>query len=147
MTRKINDILLDLYERRCSGSSKFYKKLEDPEERKLIHDLYKEKLDLPIDGARILLYNKQNTKISIGYKRIVIGDYGAYLEIDPEDIVHENIKNKWPGKPRRPVKYIWMETIDLARTKIYFQQGKVEYADYIPGMYYVDSKDVCYARK
>ena len=78
----------------------------------------------------------------MGYKRIVVGDYGAYIEIDPEDIIQENIKNKWPGKPKRPVKYIWMQTKDKEKTKIYFQQATVKYADYIPGMYYIDPKDI-----
>ena len=88
--------------------------------------------------------NKARTLVAKGYKRVVVGDYGAYIEFAPEHIVHHNIKNKWPGKPSRPVKYIWMVTCDNEQTKVYFQQGTVGYADYKIGMYYITPEDLNY---
>jgi hypothetical protein len=140
--RKLEDILADLEFRQLRTSTKFYKPLESPEERKLVIEWYRSQLTLPLEGYKVDLYNDANTKIAVGYNRIVIGDYGAYVEISPEDMVLENIKPKWPGTPKRPVKYIWLETNDELETKIYLQKSAVKYADYQPGLYYVAPADI-----
>ena len=85
-----------------------------------------------------------NTIISKGFERIAVGDYGAYLEIHKEDMFLQTIEQRWPGPPSRPVKYIWMQTKDNVKTKIYFQQAPVSYANYKPGMYYVDPRDIAF---
>ena len=90
------------------------------------------------------LYTFEGTKISTGYTRIVIGDYGAFVEIPPEQILQENLVvkkgqefrlNNLQYKDR--VKYHWLTAKDNSDCKVYFQQKPVAYADYIPGMYYI----------
>jgi len=86
--------------------------------------------------------SKSGLLIAKGYLNIVVGDYGAYIEIAPSQMCLDNIKQKWPGEPKRPVKYIWMETKDTNKIKVYYQRQTVSYADYQPGMYYVDPHNV-----
>jgi len=86
--------------------------------------------------------NEEGTLIAVGYERIVIGDYGAYVEFSKEQIQLNNIENKFFGKPTRPVKYIWMQTKDDTLTKVYLQKRSVSYADYKPKMYYASVKDL-----
>ena len=90
------------------------------------------------------LYSLEGTKIATGYTRIVIGDYGAFVEISPDQIVQENLVVKKGQEFRLSdsqykdrVKYHWLTSRDDSDCKIYFQQKTVEYADYLPGMYYI----------
>jgi hypothetical protein len=82
------------------------------------------------------------TEIARGYNRVVIGDYGAYIEFFPEQINVDAIENKFPGEPSRPVKYIWMQSKDESKVKVYFQKDTVAYADYKPNMYYISPKEL-----
>lgn len=140
--RDLEEILADLNSRTQYGSPKFYQPLRDEEERKLVHDWYRSQLTLPLEGARITLKNKVGTIIAFGYERIVVGDYGAYIEFSQEDAALDNIELRWPGKPKRPVKYLWMQTKDELKTKVYHQCAKVSYADYLPGLYYVAPEEI-----
>lgn len=142
MPRKIETILRDLEFRQRYGSAKFYQPLEDPEERALVIAWYKATLNMPTDNTMIDLVNGVGTKIATGYSRIVIGDYGAYIEIPVERMILENVRPKWPGEPKRPVKYIWLETKDDLKTKVYLQKARVSYADYRPGFYYIAPADI-----
>lgn len=73
--------------------------------------------------------------------RIVVGDYGAYVEISPENMARTRIQHRYPGWPKRAIKYFWMETVAEVSVKVYFQIDTVKYADYIPGMYYIAVED------
>lgn len=90
--------------------------------------------------------------ISFGYKRIVIGDYGAYIEIPPKFMAVENIKIK-PGQEYRfeekykNIKYHWYCLKYDEEVKIYYQKNTVSYADYIPEMCYISPYDVDEIRK
>ena len=94
-------------------------------------------------GAVIPCYTMCGTLIATGYNRIVIGDYGAFLEFTPEQICGP--LRVQPGQEYRindpqfsdRVKYHWLTANDLSGVKVYFQQKTVSYADYIPGMYYI----------
>lgn len=96
-----------------------------------------------------LLYSKQNTPIAKAFSRIVIGDYGAFIEIDDQDMIKENIKIK-PGEEYRvsnpkyaeKVKYQWFTAKDGSDCKLYFQQRGVSYADYKPGKWYISPYEV-----
>ena len=97
-----------------------------------------------LNGANEPLFTDEGLKICNRYNRIVIGDYGAYVEILPEDILHENIKVKegqeyrdYDEKYSEHTKYSWLTSKDGSDIKIYFQKKKVDYADYIPGRYYI----------
>ena len=87
-------------------------------------------------------FNKEGTKIAKGYVRVVVGDYGPYVEFDRKNMVLDNVKEKWPGSEKKTIKYIWLETDDKAKTKIYWQRKKVPYADYQIGMYYIHPSDL-----
>lgn len=137
----LKDLLKKIKENTTKGSKSFYKPLTKEESAK-IRQYYIENVAFDVNGSTQNLYNKNGTLIAKGYNRIVIGDYGAYIEIMPEQIALDNIKNKWLGKPKRPVKYIWMISKDRCQTKIYYQIAKVSYADYVPGRYYVSPQDV-----
>ena len=104
---------------------------------------------LNINGGRIKLYSKAGTLLANGYDRIVIGDYGAFIEISDEDIFHQNIKVK-PGEEYRMreirfaerVKYHWYTPIDNSNAKLYYQQKTVLYADYKPNKWYISPHEI-----
>lgn len=95
------------------------------------------------------LYTLDGTLLCKGYVRIVIGDYGAFVEISPEQIYKETLRCK-PGQEFRylderfseNVKYLWLTATDRSNCKIYLQKKVVSYADYIPGMYYISPYEV-----
>ena len=89
------------------------------------------------------LYDREGLQICSGYHRIVIGDYGAFVEIPEAMICQENIMCKKGQEYRekdekyKNVKYLWYTGKNTADCKIYLQKKTVDYADYVPGMYYV----------
>lgn len=95
------------------------------------------------------LYTLDDTQIATGYQRIVIGDYGAFVEISSEQIRKEALRCK-PGQEYRfaeerfaaNVKYLWLTAKDRSDCKIYFQKKGVNYADYIPGMFYISPYEI-----
>lgn len=119
------------------GSPTYYAKLP-PEESQIIRADYRGRLRLPLAGDDTTeFYTLAGTHIATGYRRVVVGDYGAYIEFTPAQIRHHTIKLKFPGEPSRPVKYIWHQAKDVAQTKVYEQRATVVYADYKPGLYYI----------
>ncbi len=100
---------------------------------------------LDINGGDRLI-NVDGTPICEKYDRIVVGDYGAFVEFETpasEFIIA-------PGQEYRVnderysknVKYIWLTTPDESGVKIYLQKRPVTYADYKPGKYYVSVHEV-----
>ena len=110
-------------------------------------NFYKENIPsfLNIDGGGHL-YTSYGTLICERYNRIVIGDYGAFVEFSKPacDLIIA------PGQEYRVnderysknVKYIWLTTADRSKIKIYHQKRTVKYADYKRGMYYVSVHEV-----
>lgn len=137
---RIKGILQKLSNNRHHGSKTYYEPLPK-DESKLIRNYYESLIDLPINGSDIRILNECDTVIGNGYKRIVVGDYGAYFEFDEEQIERGNIKQKWDGEPKYGIKYIWMITKDDAKTKVYWQKDTVDYADYKIGCFYMDILD------
>jgi hypothetical protein len=127
------------------GTKDFYAPLPD-EESRLIRADYARRVRLPLEGDASGLepefLNASGTVVARGYVRVVVGDYGAYLEFSPEQICMKVLRSRIPGTPKRPVKYLWFETDDGARTKVYAQQAEVRYADYRPGFYYASPGDL-----
>ena len=110
--------------------------------RKHHYDLHKHWFDYEKD---FYLQNGWGTLISTGFTRLVIGDYGPYVEFSKEQANRSALKNKYPGKPNRPIKYYWLETKDNLKTKVYYQLDTVVYADYKPGFLYVSPDDLLIA--
>lgn len=102
-----------------------------------------------MDGEHIALCSLEGTQICNGYDRIVIGDYGAYIEIDESDMNLLKIELQ-DGEEyryndpyyRKRIKYIWYTARDDSGVKIYHQQKRVPYADYVVGKYYVSPYEV-----
>lgn len=111
------------------------------EESDLVRTVYASRISIP-EHSDFRFENEEGTLIALGFSRIVVGDYGAYLEFSSEQIQLNNIENAFLGKPNRPVKYIWMQTKDDTLTKVYWQKKRVSYADYKPGFYYVSPGDL-----
>ena len=136
-----NEELLILKQINKNIRDKKYEKLNNAQSQ-IIHSFYRNRLKLPETGDdETQFYTLSGYHIATGYKRVVLGDYGPYIEFAPEQINHSFIQNKFKGEPTRPVKYIWKETLD-GKVKIYEQKATVTYADYIPGMYYISPADL-----
>lgn len=101
------------------------------------------------NGTSTPLCTENGTPLSSGYFRIVIGDYGAFVEIDEQDI-NLPLLVVAPGqeyrindpKFSRHIKYEWYTINDGSNIKIYKQKRRVSYADYIPNKYYVSVHEV-----
>lgn len=99
-------------------------------------------------GSKDTLYTLSGSPISDGYDRIVVGDYGAFIEFSRSVFSDSFIVQ--PGQEYRidderyskNVKYIWLTINDGSDIKIYFQKKGVTYADYKPGRYYVSVHEV-----
>lgn len=95
------------------------------------------------------LFSLDGTQLCDGYDRIVIGDYGAFIEISPDHILQNNLHCKVGQEYRftderyaKNVKYLWLTAADHSDCKIYLQKKRVDYADYVPGMYYISPYEV-----
>ena len=102
-----------------------------------------------VDGVEADLFSKQGVLISTGYNRVVIGDYGPFIEFEKAHVVRSNIRCQ-PGQKYRyrdpkfkdKVKYFWYTAKEESGVKIYFQQRTVSYADYKVGSFYVSPFEV-----
>lgn len=104
---------------------------------------------LDTSGSSATLYTVSGTQICNGYDRIVIGDYGAFVEFSQEHIASDFVIRKGQeyrvsdDRYKNNVKYIWLTIDDGSDVKIYFQKRTVSYADYKPNKYYVSVHEVC----
>lgn len=104
--------------------------------------------NLNVEGDEKKLYDLAGNLICRRYNRIVIGDYGAYVEFNGEDAYLDNFKIKEGQEFRlekryEKCKYIWLTTRNTnSSTKIYLQTNPVTYADYIPGKYYISIAEI-----
>jgi len=126
-----------------------YKPLAADESR-IVRELYRRTIPdfLALDGDKSYLYTFSGTLIAKGYTRIVIGDYGAFVEFNQEQSIPENYITR-PGEEYRlvkryssTVKYEWLTTRDYSDVKIYYQRHTVSYADYKPNHFYISVFEV-----
>lgn len=102
-----------------------------------------------VAGDDISLETVSGTVIANGYTRIVIGDYGSFIEISPSQILMDKLHVR-EGQTYRiedpryaeHVKYLWYTANDRSDVKVYLQKRTVEYADYKPWMIYVSVYEV-----
>lgn len=89
----------------------------------------------------------QGVLICSDYERVVVGDYGAYLEFTEEQLqvsltVPHNqrwrLDEEYIREKELSLKYIWYEFNGI---KVYHQLDTVKYADYKPNRYYVSVLD------
>ena len=92
----------------------------------------------------------KGTLIASDYESVVVGDYGAYLELSEEQFILKDQlvvapKQNWRfnadyiAKTGLTIKYYWYE---LFGVKVYHQLATVKYADYKPGFYYLSVLDL-----
>ena len=103
---------------------------------------------LKTDGDNLCLYTKKGNLICKRYNRIVVGDYGAFIEFSKEDAadnfcvkIGQEYRINDP-KYSKNVKYLWYTIDDDSDIKIYYQKRRVNYADYKRGMHYVSVHEV-----
>jgi hypothetical protein len=104
---------------------------------------------LKTGGDNTGLGTLKGTLICSGYRRIVVGDYGAFIEFD-DSLANSSGFIVKPGQEyrvgdsrySRNVKYEWYTIDDGSGIKIYKQKNCVAYADYLSSMYYVSVHEV-----
>ena len=90
------------------------------------------------------LFTKSGELLAVIPNRLVIGDYGAFVEINPNDIMTQLYVPKGQEfrlKPDFKGKYQWYTT-KQGDCKIYKQVRPVKYADYKVGMYYISPYEI-----
>jgi hypothetical protein len=119
-----------------------------------IREGYRARLNLPEfppEGEPVEFRTKSGTLVAVGYKRVVIGDRGPYVEFAEDQMVHDKLEipkdQKWrllwiEPDPQRRCYYWELRSIDKARVKVYVQQRTVDYADYKLGMWYISPFDL-----
>ena len=102
-----------------------------------------------IDSETVELYSLANSLITTGFERIVIGDYGTYVEFNHHQANDSMFEIKEGEEYRvnnqdffKNVKYYWFTIKDGSGVKIYLQNRTVDYADYKPNMFYVCISEV-----
>ena len=122
--------------------------------REEIHNFYKDNLppNFRLDGDAAPLFSSSGLKLCEGYSRVVIGDYGAFIEVAPSDILTENIHVQ-AGQEYRDFNpcynhtvFSWLTPKDASGIKISFQKKPVEYGDFKPGFYYISPYDCFYSK-
>lgn len=103
---------------------------------------------LHFGGSGATLITRCGTPICNGYDRIVVGDYGAFVEFtasqaaSPFVIQQGQEYRVYDERYSKNVKYIWLTANDQSGIKIYDQKRAVAYADYKPYKYYVSVHEV-----
>ena len=82
--------------------------------------------------------------IAKNFDRVVIGDYGAFIEFDEKSLASDLLVKKgqeFRMKKDFPGKYHWLTT-KHDDVKIYYQLKPVKYADYKVGKYYISPYEI-----
>lgn len=121
------------------GTSQKYRPLN----KELKDKYYKLYLDNLNGFDKVRNLNINNIPFAKKYERVVVGDYGAYVEIDKKDLLVDlsvpkgqewRLDKNFIEKRNLSIKYEWYE---YDNKKVYFQINTVTYADYKPGYYYI----------
>jgi len=95
------------------------------------------------NGGNFWLTTNTDVQVTIGFKRIVHGGRGDYVEISNNQIIknalHIPVDQRWRIDSNRAY-YIEYRTDD--NVKFYLQKKEVDYADYKIGMWYVSPRDL-----
>ena len=93
---------------------------------------------------KINLYSKDHELLACGYRRIVVGERGMYLEFKEQDLLINKFSipddQQWRLKSNKCY-YIEYRS-NFSFVKMYFQKKRVWYADYKIGYYYISVLDV-----
>ena len=107
---------------------------------------YAKRLKIPLDGRdKLALYSKSGTLLSKGYRRVVLGGRGPYVEftVDQIQILEFEIPEEEKYRLTNNVSfYIEYRSKDQDYVKLYHQKRTVAYADYKIGLYYISPFDL-----
>lgn len=100
----------------------------------------------PVNGdSTTCFYTGSGTHVATGYKRVVIGKRGPYIEFDFDQLSNP----VWSMPPSETWRvgsstayYAELRSIDESNVKCYMQKKVVDYADYVVGMTYVSPFDL-----
>ena len=102
-----------------------------------------------IKEEKIKLISRDFTLLADSWERIVIGHYGAFIEVKDGDMYKNSLKIKKGQEYRikdprysEKVKYEWWTADDFSDCKLYKQKRTVSYADYRPGFWYISPFEV-----
>ena len=96
-------------------------------------------LNIPLTGNDQVHFNTESgLHIATGYKCVVIGDRGAYVEFSPQQIVKENLHIP----KQRHVYFTEWRSKDESNVMVYDQRRTVKYADYKIGLFYICPSDL-----
>ena len=97
------------------------------------------RLNIPVKGnPEICFDTASGLPIAKGYKRIVIGDRGPYIEFGCNQLYMEKLHIP----KQRHVYFTEWRTNDESNTMVYHQKRTVKYAEYIIGLYYISPSDL-----
>ena len=101
------------------------------------------KILVPLSKTTQTLYTIYRLPLAHQYERMVIGDRGPYLEF--REILLENTyvpsEQLWRFN-NSTAYYLELRSRDNSNIKIYGQLRRVDYADYLPGFYYISPYDL-----
>ena len=106
---------------------------------------YKDRLRISLEGSEIAFFTKSGTPVASGYKRVVIGKRGPYIEFEPSQVISESFHIPADQKYRKTddrVYYVEARSNDDSNVKLYYQRKPVAYADYKVGMVYISPFDL-----
>jgi hypothetical protein len=76
------------------------------------------------------------------FQRVVCGAHGHYFELTKEDLacaLEITKGQEWRCSDEyKYVKYVWLNPVGAPDLKVYLQKHTVKYANYKPGLYYID---------
>jgi len=101
------------------------------------------KLLVPHSKTTKKLFTLYGLLLAHHYERIVIGDRGPYIEF--QEILLENTyvpKTELWRFYSSSAYYLELRSRDNSNIKIYGQLKRVDYADYLPGFYYISPYDL-----
>lgn len=95
---------------------------------------YEERLRIPISGDQSArLFTKSGKLLVTGFKRVVIGTRGPYVECGLDQLNNEILREV----ANRHYYYVELRSSEPDDVKVYVQLKRVNYADYEPGQCYV----------
>jgi len=114
------------------------------------HDMLsiKKRIKINHDGdTDFKFFTKSGELVATGYKRVVFGERGPYIELTKEQIVKDNIylpnECNWRfSKKYKDSVFYYEYRTKKDYVKIYLQKKKVDYADYRIGLCYMSPFDL-----
>ena len=108
---------------------------------------YRERIKVNHDGSDMALFTESHIIVSDGYKRIVFGDRGPYVEITPDQIIMDKLyiphDKEWKLNEKYEDKVFYIELRTHSNNaKVYFQKKEVDYADYKIYHFYISPFDL-----